>query len=142
MRIILAAAVIVGMAGYASAPSSAQANETAPAAQPVANAEPVAAAATPAAAAATPAAAAATPAAAAAAPTDAEKPFKPPAGYKANVDNGQTMYCKKVTVTGSRFPKDLCMTEAQLRDLEATNESMRQNKDQSSRVCVGVCGGQ
>ena len=88
-----------------------------------------------AAAAPAPAAAPAVPAAPAAAAEEGE--YRPPAGYKARVENGSKVYCRKTTVLGSRFAKDVCMTEAQLRDFERSNEGIRQNKDQTSRVCAG-----
>jgi hypothetical protein len=131
MRIVLLVA-LASVAGCTSAPSTsenAQAVAVAPAAAPVSPA-PAAAAEAP----ASPAAIVAD-----ASPTDGE--FKPPAGYKQRVENGATVYCRKVMVLGSRFPKDLCLTEAQVRDLEASNDNMRRDKDQSSRICTaGACG--
>ena len=71
------------------------------------------------------------------------KPFKPPAGYRAKRVNGDQVYCTKITVLGSRFPKEDCRTEAQLRDLEQQKASMRGEMDQRNRVCAsgnGACG--
>ena len=68
--------------------------------------------------------------------------FKPPPGFKAKIDGWDIVYCKTMTVLGSRFPKQLCMSEAQLKDHMAGNEAMRQNKDQVLRICPtpGACG--
>jgi len=75
---------------------------------------------------------------------ETEKPFKPPTGYRAKRVNGNQVYCTKVVVLGSRFPKEDCRTEAQLRDLEAQKESMRGEMDQRNKVCsnAGACGAQ
>lgn len=69
-----------------------------------------------------------------------DKPFKPPQGYKAKRVNGEQVYCTKVVVLGSRFPKEDCRTQAQLRDLEAQKASMRGGMDQSNRVCASAAG--
>jgi hypothetical protein len=72
-----------------------------------------------------------------------DKPFKPPTGYRAKRVNGDQVYCMKVAVLGSRFPKEDCRTEAQLRDLEAQKASMRNEMDQRNHVCAsgnGACG--
>lgn len=69
-----------------------------------------------------------------------EKPFKPPQGYRAKRVNGEQVYCTKVVVLGSRFPKEDCRTQAQLRDLEAQKASMRGGMDQSNRVCASAAG--
>jgi hypothetical protein len=73
-----------------------------------------------------------------------DKPFKPPTGYRAKRINGNQVYCTKVVVLGSRFPKEDCRTEAQLRDLEAQKASMRGEMDQKNKVCSGqgACGAQ
>ena len=75
---------------------------------------------------------------------DDVKPFKPPTGYRAKRVNGNQVYCTKVVVLGSRFPKEDCRTEAQLRDLEAQKGAMRGEMDQRNKVCSGqgACGAQ
>ena len=71
-----------------------------------------------------------------------DKPFKPPTGYRAKRVNGNQVYCTKIVVLGSRFPKEDCRTEAQLRDLEAQKASMRGEMDQKKMICsgAGACG--
>jgi len=57
--------------------------------------------------------------------------------------NGDQVYCTKVVVLGSRFPKEDCRTEAQLRDMEAQKASMRTEMGQKGAVCAssnGACG--
>ncbi|HKQ16123.1 MAG TPA: hypothetical protein VJT80_21970 [Steroidobacteraceae bacterium] len=75
---------------------------------------------------------------------DAEKPFKPPMGYRAKRVNGNQVYCTSVKVTGSRFAKEDCRTEAQLRDIENQKASMRSEMDQHKLICSGqgACGAQ
>lgn len=69
-----------------------------------------------------------------------DKPFKPPQGYRAKRVNGEQVYCTKVVVLGSRFPKEDCRTEAQLRDIEAQKASMRTEMDQIKHVCSSAAG--
>jgi hypothetical protein len=74
---------------------------------------------------------------------DSDKPFKPPTGYRAKRVNGNEVYCTKVVVLGSRFPKEDCRTEEQLRDLEAQKASIRAEMGQKNAVCAsgnGACG--
>lgn len=69
-----------------------------------------------------------------------EKPFKPPQGYRPKRVNGEQVYCTKVVVLGSRFPKEDCRTESQLRDIEAQKASMRTEMDQIKHVCASSAG--
>jgi hypothetical protein len=87
--------------------------------------------------------AAATETAAAAVATESSEPFKPPAGYRLKRVKGNEVYCTKIVVLGSRFAKEDCRTEAQLRDLEQQKASMRGEMEQRNRVCSGgsACGG-
>jgi hypothetical protein len=73
----------------------------------------------------------------AAAKVEEDKPFKPPAGYRAKRVDGQQVYCTKIVVLGSRFPKEDCRTEAQLRELELRKQEMRGDMEQRNRVCAG-----
>lgn len=135
MRIALTAALMfVATIAFADEPSTPQpkAEEAAaPAAQPTAEAttekSPTQAAATE------------TTTAAAVAEED-QKPFKPPTGYRPKRVNGDQVYCTKVVVLGSRFPKEDCRTEAQLRDLEAQRASMRNEMNQKSHECTSSAG--
>ena len=76
-------------------------------------------------------------------PAEEDKEFKVPPGYRAKRVNGQQVYCTKIVVLGSRFSKEDCRTEGQLRDLEAQKASMRGEMEQRNRVCGGGsdCGG-
>jgi hypothetical protein len=86
--------------------------------------------------------------AAAPASTGAEAPestgdkheFKPPPGYKAKIDGWNIVYCRKMPVLGSRFPKQVCMTETELKEHMAANDTMKRDKDQVSRVCSQAAG--
>jgi hypothetical protein len=73
-----------------------------------------------------------------------EKEFTPPLGFKARKVDGVTMYCKKTQVTGTRFPKQLCLDEAGLKQYESNSEAVQRDVAASTRVCGGpgaVCGG-
>jgi hypothetical protein len=83
-------------------------------------------------------AAAAEPAATAA--TSEKKPFKPPPGYKVKIDDWDIVYCKKIPLLGSRFPKEVCMTEPQLKEHLAAMETMKRDKEQISHVCSQAAG--
>jgi len=53
--------------------------------------------------------------------------------------DGETLYCKKEKMIGSRLPKWLCMTEAQLADQIRTNEAM-QDRGRLPKPCAGAVG--
>ena len=130
MRIALTAALmIVATIAFADEPSSPKAEETATSAtQPTeATAEKSA----------TSAPAAETTAMAV---QEDNKPFKPPTGYRPKRVNGDQVYCTKIVVLGSRFPKEDCRTEAQLRDIEAQKASMRGEMDQRNHQCTSAAG--
>jgi hypothetical protein len=65
-----------------------------------------------------------------------DKPFKAPPGYRAKRINGKQMYCAENVVLGSRFGKEKCRTEAQLRAIAKQQEeaSMRS----SQQACSGA----
>ena len=48
---------------------------------------------------------------------DKNVPLKPPAGYRPKRINGEQVWCAKVVVLGSRFPKVDCRNESELREL-------------------------
>ena len=68
---------------------------------------------------------------------DANAVFRPPPGYKRRPDMGENIYCTKITVLGSRFAKDDCRSEAELRDLEMQREAARGEMDQRKMICAG-----
>ena len=63
--------------------------------------------------------------------------FKPPSGYKQKKLGANTVYCKKDTLLGSRFPTEFCFTEDELKEIERRGEDMRLNKQKQSQVCAG-----
>ena len=80
---------------------------------------------------------------AAVAPKDEEKPFTPPPGYKPKRINGEQVWCAKLVVLGSRFPKEDCRNESDLRELALRKQEMRRDVDSSRAVCAtanGACG--
>jgi len=97
-------------------------------------------------------AAAASPQAAASAPAEATSPaaqpvakasnlpFDLPPGFKPTRISGELFYCRKMVVLGSRFPKQLCLNEDQLKDHMAKTEAMKRNKDEVSRLCTSKEG--
>jgi hypothetical protein len=120
MRVVVVVCVIALAAGCDSQPAAPTAPATAA----------VAAAAQPAA----PAVADATRNAAATA--------KVPTGYSAKMRNGETVYCKKVTRTGSNFATETCMTAAEADELARRAVLERQEFRGNQAICgTGNCGG-
>ena len=71
---------------------------------------------------------------------EAAAEFTPPPGYKRRVENGQVVYCAKIVVLGSRFPKDDCRTQPELEDLELRKAEQRGNFEQNRAVCTSAAG--
>jgi hypothetical protein len=73
-----------------------------------------------------------------------DKPFKIPPGFRTKTRGDKTMYCRKETVSGSRFGKEQCYTEEQLVTIAERNEAQRQEIERSRRVCASdaSCGSQ
>lgn len=67
-------------------------------------------------------------------------PFGLPAGFKPTRIDGELFYCRKMVVLGSRFPKQLCLNEDQLKEHMAGTEAMKRNKDQVSNLCTSKAG--
>lgn len=68
---------------------------------------------------------------------DADKlqQFTPPNGYRAQVRDGQTVYCRKEKVLGTRFREEFCFTRLELEDLERRKRSMQNDVARSQRAC-------
>jgi hypothetical protein len=49
-----------------------------------------------------------------------------PKGYKAKVIDGETLYCRKSTPLGTRFPTEVCMTVAQYQESVRQGDGLRQ----------------
>jgi hypothetical protein len=129
MRIaLLTTALIVSMAAWADEPSSPEAKTEA------------AAEATADQAAAQTSTESATPAETTAKAIEEDKPFKPPQGYRPKRVNGAQVYCTKIVVLGSRFPKEDCRTESELRQMELAKASGRAEMDQIKHVCTSAAG--
>jgi hypothetical protein len=71
---------------------------------------------------------------------DTTKALRPPAGYRPKRVNGEQVWCAKLVVLGSKFPKEDCRNEAELRELIRTRESMRTDMEQRTRVCASAGG--
>jgi hypothetical protein len=75
-----------------------------------------------------------------AAPADEKEEFKPPAGYKTKIAGWEVVYCTKTAVLGTRFKKELCMNEAELKAHMARNEEMRDDLREVGKVCSQAAG--
>ncbi len=73
-----------------------------------------------------------------------EKPFRIPPGFRTKTRGDKTMYCRKETISGSRFGSEKCYTEEQLEAIAERNEAQRQEIEKSRRVCASdsTCGNQ
>jgi hypothetical protein len=49
-----------------------------------------------------------------------------PKGYKAKVIEGETLYCRRSTPLGTRFPTEVCMTVAQYEESGRQRDGLRQ----------------
>ena len=76
----------------------------------------------------------------AAKPAAKPKAFTPPHGYKERLHAGQTVYCTKIVVLGSRFPKEDCRTQAELEYLETQKGSIRGDLERQRSVCGSSVG--
>jgi hypothetical protein len=69
-----------------------------------------------------------------------KRAFEPPPGYKTKILDWDILYCRKAPVLGSRLPKEVCMTESQLKEHIATTEALREEMDQRRAICgSAVC---
>ena len=135
MRLLVLCSLIV-MGGCAANPGPAPGSDAAVASPQAAASAQVAA--SPQAAASAPAAA---PSPAAQPAANASKlPFDLPPGFKPTRISGELFYCRKMVVLRSRFPKQLCLDEDQLKEHMARNEAMKRNKDQVSSLCTSKAG--
>ena len=65
----------------------------------------------------------------------ADREYKPPSGYKKRVTNGQTLYCTKMVVLGSRFPQEDCRSQSELEDMEMLKQGMRSEMNRRQAIC-------
>lgn len=72
-----------------------------------------------------------------------EKEWSPPNGYRVKVRDGETVYCRKQQVLGTRFPEEFCFTRAKLEDLEQRRRSIQNDVAQRQQMCTTgtACGG-
>jgi hypothetical protein len=71
-----------------------------------------------------------------------DKPFRIPPGFRTKTRGGKMVYCRKETISGSRFGSEGCFTEEQLVQKAAENEAARQEVERSLRTCSNeaACG--
>ena len=131
--------MLVLLSACASAPTEQAA--PAPTAAPVATVAAAPAAHTTSAAGATSAAPVAATAVQAAAGTDEPAVAKAKAGYTLSKLNGEVVYCRRETPTGSRRPIQTCYTPAQLEAIEqATRETQdAMDRQRNSSGCGQFC---
>jgi len=65
----------------------------------------------------------------------ANREYKPPTGYKKRMVNGQTLYCTKMVVLGSRFPQEDCRSQSELEDMEMLKQGMRSEMNRRQAIC-------
>jgi len=57
-----------------------------------------------------------------------------PPGYKSVERDGTTILCTKVASLGTKFKRELCMTQTEYDEMQRRNEGMRQNLPPASAV--------
>lgn len=74
---------------------------------------------------------------------EADKPFMAPPGYKAKSRGKKVVYCRKDTVSGTRFASETCYSEAQLKAQAEERAREAQELEQRRRICnsLEACGG-
>jgi hypothetical protein len=63
-----------------------------------------------------------------------------PPGYKRVERDGATLLCTTVASLGTRFKKDVCMTQDEYDEVVRRGESVRQDLRQSTKICGGGSG--
>jgi hypothetical protein len=63
-----------------------------------------------------------------------------PAGYKAVERNGTTLYCTNVASLGTKFKREVCMTQDEYDEVQRRGEDVRQDLRKSTRICGGGTG--
>ena len=63
-----------------------------------------------------------------------------PPGYKSVERDGTTFLCTKVATLGTKFKRELCMTQSEYDEMERRNEGMRQDLRKSVGICSGGSG--
>jgi hypothetical protein len=66
--------------------------------------------------------------------------FRVSAEYRMRQIKGETVYCRKTVVLGSRFEKQICMSLEELKAHEQRSQSMRDNMSEKTRLCTGAAG--
>ncbi|HET9447320.1 MAG TPA: hypothetical protein VFO35_13725 [Steroidobacteraceae bacterium] len=74
---------------------------------------------------------------AAATATAKKRPFKPPYGYKLKRVEGGDVYCARLSLDGSRFKTEVCRTEDELREMQRTDETVRNQLERKQKTCWG-----
>jgi hypothetical protein len=66
-----------------------------------------------------------------------------PAGFKAKKRGKFTVYCRKTTALGTRFPTETCYDERGIRAYILDQEESQKQVDQMRRICgnMEACGG-
>lgn len=73
----------------------------------------------------------------------AEADDAPPKGYRVKVRDGETVYCRKEKVLGSRLPEEFCFNRLELKLLEERRRSIQQEMIQRQQMCTtgSACSG-
>jgi hypothetical protein len=71
--------------------------------------------------------------------SEEEIAFKPLPGYRPKRVDGAQVWCQKTVVLGSKFAKEYCVTEAQMRELIRSRQSMREDLGQRRPCSGGGC---
>jgi hypothetical protein len=62
-------------------------------------------------------------------------------GYRLRTRNGETVYCRSETPTGSRMAVETCYTAAQLETIDQQTETFKDTVEQTRARCAGpTCG--
>lgn len=68
-----------------------------------------------------------------------QRDFSPPPGFRKVQRGKHTLYCKRDTEIGTRFLKESCFDELQLRDYLMRQQQMKTELDRIRSMCGGLC---
>jgi hypothetical protein len=71
-------------------------------------------------------------------PAVAAQPVKKvPGGYRLVKRNGKELYCRSVTMIGTRFAEQMCFTREQIAEIEERTDHAMDDFEQARKTCTG-----
>jgi hypothetical protein len=58
-------------------------------------------------------------------------------GYRLVKRDGKELYCRSITMIGSRFPEQMCFTREQIKEIEERTDHAMDDFEQARKTCTG-----